>query len=660
MRPLIAWRLRPTALAVALLIVPIGSVVSINANAQDTQRSARDGRIANYDDANAFRAERSVIEDLLQTLVGLVKDATLAAPDEIATDRLFALSDRLSGAKPAIARATSPDPAGARTLRADELEQAMNLLRDLVDQSADVRQELRIEGQTELADKMRDVENGLLDALALLKKVEVNQVRSEQPMNQADRWDDRADDRADNRTSDDTADGERSARDDWYTWAERWKERRSRDRDGRTDDDRWNDGRRNDNRWDDDQSGEDGRHDDRWDNRTDSAADDDDEWRNRSWRHRNWDNGYDPETLIGVHVGEFGYGWPYRETGAYRSIPAIRYNRVDGLVLGIRRLPLSWDSWERARLYGHGGYAFGDKSWQYEVGAEARTGNRSGSSLDFKAGASYRRTTATEDLWKSSWVENTLAAFFFNYDFLDYFRVEGFTTYASARLTPRLQVTGAYRQEKYSSLENEVHWTLFGGRDFRINPPIDAGDMNSVLVAVEGGSVSDLDWLPRGAAFRFEAEFGRDFGGDFDFNRYLGDARVYLPMSHRSTLSLRVRGGTSDGSLPLQKLFTLGGIGSTRSYAQNTLVGTRMLLGNVEYAINQDWLWDDILIAGFVDAGWVNNAESNKFDFDDIYPAVGAGIGLLDRSLRLEVSFPLRDIGGTREPSIWLRVNPSF
>src|SRR5690606_33325389 len=213
-----------------------------------------------------------------------------------------------------------------------------------------------------------------------------------------------------------------------------------------------------------------------------------------------------------------------------------------------------------------GGYAFGSNEWQYEIGAEARAGGRrSRGPLEFKAGGAYRHTTATQDIWKTSWVENSLAAFVFNHDFLDYFQVEGWTGYAALRVTPYVQITGGYRQEQYSSLTSDVTWSLFGGRDFPFNPPIEEGEMNSMLVAVGGGRVADLDWLPRGAVFRLEAEFGRDFGGDFDFNRYLGDTRLYIPFNQSSTLSLRVRGGTSTGDLPIQKAYTIGGIGSVRA-----------------------------------------------------------------------------------------------
>jgi hypothetical protein len=238
--------------------------------------------------------------------------------------------------------------------------------------------------------------------------------------------------------------------------------------------------------------------------------------------------------------------------------------------------------------------------------------------------------------------------------------VEGWTGYAALHLSPLLQVTGGYRSEEYRSLMPESTWSLFSGKHFRSNPAVSEGRMNSVVVAAEGGWVEDYDHLPKGAVFRIEAEFGRDFGGDFDFNRYMADGRWYIRFDRSSGLNLRVAGGTTSGVVHFQKAFTLGGLGSVRGYGQNVFVGTRMLLGNAEYSFTQDWLWDDLLVTGFVDAGWVNSPSTDKFDFDDVYPTAGVGVGVLDRTLRLELSFPLRDAGAGRDPSLWLRVNPSF
>jgi hemolysin activation/secretion protein len=130
-----------------------------------------------------------------------------------------------------------------------------------------------------------------------------------------------------------------------------------------------------------------------------------------------------------------------------------------------------------------------------------------------------------------------------------------------------------------------------------------------------------------------------------------------------STLGLRLRGGYATADAPLQKQFSIGGIGSVRSYPQNGFAGTRTLIGNAEYIVDDvalfDDAFDDLTLIGFVDAGWVGDADA-RFAMDDVLPSAGFGIGFDDRTFRIDVSWPLRNLGGDMGPSVWLRISPSF
>jgi len=363
-------------------------------------------------------------------------------------------------------------------------------------------------------------------------------------------------------------------------------------------------------------------------------------------------------------VGDFAYRWPYRSTSIYRPLPAWHYNRVDGLALGVRKGPLEWDAYERIGAFGQIGYAFSVKRVQYELSAEARLGEPYGEEdFDVKVGASYRRLTTPDDVWKSGWAENTLGAFFFNYDLFDYYETEGVSLYSAARLGPYFQLSAAFRSEDYRTMNQDTEWSLFGGDHFRFNPPIDEGHMQSIIVVAEGGSVSRFHSHPSGAVFRVEAELGKGLGGDFSFHRFVADGRSYVRTSRRSGLAMRLRGGRATGSVPLQKAFTLGGIGSVRGYPQNVFLGNRMMLANVEYAIADLRPFGDLLdgfqLIGFFDAGWVSLPD-RSFRFDDMFTSAGIGVGFLDRRLRLELALPLTDRGGSRELSLWLRLLPAF
>ncbi len=373
---------------------------------------------------------------------------------------------------------------------------------------------------------------------------------------------------------------------------------------------------------------------------------------------------FDDDHYVTTFVGDFAYRWPYRSTSIYRPIPAWRYNRVDGLVLGIRMRPLEWDSYERVGGYGQFGYAFASKRLQYELGAEARIGEPYGEEkVDVKFGAAYRRLTTTDDLWKSGWVENTLGAFFFNYDLFDYYEAEGWSVYSAVRVSPRLQFSVGFRSEEHRSMLRETGWSLFGGDSFRFNPPVIDGRMQSVVIVAEGGQVSRFHSLPSGAVFRVEAELGDGLGGDFAFNRVVADARGYIRTSGRTALALRARAGSASGTVPLQKAFTLGGIGSVRGYPQNAFLGDRMVLGNAELSISDfglpGRLLDEFQLSAFFDAGWVRPPGSS-FATNDIFSSAGVGVGFFDRRLRLDLAFPLSDRSGSRDPSLWLRLIPAF
>lgn len=372
------------------------------------------------------------------------------------------------------------------------------------------------------------------------------------------------------------------------------------------------------------------------------------------------------DEYLTTFVGDLSYRWPYRHTALYRPIPAWRYNRVDGLVLGVRKRPLEWDGYERMGIYGQVGYAFELKRVQFEAGAEARLGERYGEEgPDLKFGGAYRRLTTTDDLWKSGWVENTVASFFFSYDFFDYYETEGWTLYTIGKISPYVQLSAGFRSEDHATLARNTGWSLFGGENFRFNPGIEEGRMRSLVFALEGGSVSRFHTRPSGAVYRFEMEIGKGVGGDFAFNRFVADGRAYIRTTRRTTLSLRLRGGTASGeSVPLQKMFSLGGIGSVRGYPQNAFRGESMLLGNVEYAISDfeifgDWL-GGLQLSGFFDAAWVSRIDRTSFDADDMFRSAGIGLGFFERRLRLDLAFPLTDQGGTKDPSLWLRLIPAF
>jgi hypothetical protein len=363
------------------------------------------------------------------------------------------------------------------------------------------------------------------------------------------------------------------------------------------------------------------------------------------------------------YVGTYGATTIYeRESLVYSAPPPLRYNRAEGLVVGIQRDPLSLSSSDQARLYGQVGYATALRDIRYTVGLESRLYRADETAL--KVGVAYRKQTITPDRWKTAWAENSLVGLGFEYDFFDYHETEGVTAYAVQSLPRTIRLTAGFRAEDHRSLDKNTDWSVFETGNFRPNPAVNEGRLESVFASVTGGRIRDRNDLPAGSAARLTVEHGSGLENTSAYTRIEGDARGFLRLSPETSLGLRVRGGSVTSDAPLQKQFTLGGIGSVRSVDQNALRGTRMLLANAEYIIDGATVFDDVLddlfVTAFADAGWVG-APGERFRTDDIVPSAGFGIGLDERSVRLDVSWPLRDLPGTDSgPSLWLRFTPNF
>ena len=363
---------------------------------------------------------------------------------------------------------------------------------------------------------------------------------------------------------------------------------------------------------------------------------------------------------VGAHEG---HGALYnRESVIYRSPPPFRYNRVEGFVFGIGQEPLRFGENDDHRLYGQLAYATGLNDVRYTIGLESQLYATETTGL--KLGAAYQEQTLSSDRWKTSYLENSLASAGFRHDFFDYHEAEGLSVYAVQDLPRSLQLTAGYRTEAHRALDVETNWSLFGSGSFRTNPAVKEGRLQAIVASLTGGQVTDREDLPEGKAFRLAATVADGMGGDFSFYQYEGDARIFLPLTSDTRLGLRLRGGYATSGTPPQYQFALGGIGSLRSYDQNAFRGTRTLLANAEYLIDGASLFDDVLddlfVAGLLDAGWVGGP-TQSFRVDDVLPAAGFGIGLDEREVRLDITWPLRDgTGAGSGPSIWLRITPNF
>lgn len=85
--------------------------------------------------------------------------------------------------------------------------------------------------------------------------------------------------------------------------------------------------------------------------------------------------------------------------------------------------------------------------------------------------------------------------------------------------------------------------------------------------------------------------------------------------------------------------------------------------GRVEYLIDGatiiDSLLEDLFVAGLADPAWIGRPGEEP-RLAEVLPSARFGIGLDNRRVRLDVSWPLRTPGASNPgPSIWLRIAPN-
>jgi len=343
------------------------------------------------------------------------------------------------------------------------------------------------------------------------------------------------------------------------------------------------------------------------------------------------------------------------------DVGVVRYNRVDGIFLGLGSpKKYHWDGEKKYSLYGFIGYGFRSQSlnlghWRGSLGFDRWFGN----DYRFEVGFEGHTLTDTKDDWIINQHENSAAAFLIREDYRDYFGREGFSVHAAQYFTRDVRARVDYVIDRYSSLPNSTEWSLFGGdKTFRLNPEIDEGTMKSIVVSADYSHLYENRHWREGWVVRASAEFaGRGMGGNFDFNRYLLDARWYQPLSSRDDINVRIRIGSSERTLPYQKSYEIGGLGTLPAYDFKQFGGNRMLLGNIEYITNlrilddlyfwPSGLFDGLNFIFFADAGWAQCVPEDKsftegFDgisWGDIKSDLGVAIGVNDAKIRLGLAW---------------------
>jgi hypothetical protein len=291
-----------------------------------------------------------------------------------------------------------------------------------------------------------------------------------------------------------------------------------------------------------------------------------------------------------------------------------------------------------------------------------------------QVGGSVHDLTGSDDRWRLSDLEQSLVAVGFRNTFRDYYRRKGYQVHAAARPLATHEWLVAWRSEEHLSLVNETDYGFFRDDEvFRANQPIQEGDLRSLIL----GYTFDTRGLAReepgerfrrhlvdslfgqfserdhGARLEWTSEFApASFDQDFDFSRHIVNARAWIETAPTRTISGRALAGFSDGTLPPQRVFAIGGIGTVHGYSFKEAAGERMLLFNGEF--RQRFGRSPFAGLAFIDSGRV----FQPFPGSTADWLTGVGVGLELGGARIEFGWRLDDIPSSFQ--VLFRLSPTF
>ncbi|HSL69182.1 MAG TPA: BamA/TamA family outer membrane protein, partial [Longimicrobiales bacterium] len=189
--------------------------------------------------------------------------------------------------------------------------------------------------------------------------------------------------------------------------------------------------------------------------------------------------------------------------------------------------------------------------------------------------------------------------------------------------------------ERHRNANRETSFSLphlFNGRnDFRPNLTADAADLFGAELLLKQWWGSDPRGWQGGIQLNLE---GAD--GDYRYGRGSLVSRIAFPLAPKLRAALEAGAGTSEGDLPTQKQFFLGGAHTLRGYGGSAAVGTSFGRARAELAYTRP----EVGISVFTDAGWAG--DRTAIDGKESLLSVGVGGTFLDGLMRIDLARALR------------------
>jgi hypothetical protein len=303
------------------------------------------------------------------------------------------------------------------------------------------------------------------------------------------------------------------------------------------------------------------------------------------------------------------------------------FTPVDGLVpsLGFGAVAFDHERFNHTFIAGHVSLKLATSKVGWAFGFERPLFT----SRKLYVGGELRDLTASDDTWQVTSTEASVDAVGARRSFRDYYQRAGAQITAAWRVDPHIEILGLWRGERERPLPVESDFSLFKRDDqFRPNVQATDGRLNALIV---GATVDSAGFERESleATYRrhqLDTMFGERlpypdrnelaptwridwtseisapaaFASDFDFRRHIVSGRLRKTISAYQDVAVRAIGGWAEGTLPPQRAFSVGGIGSVHGYPFKEQVGDTLALINVEYAVG--WR-DGIRAIGFFDAG---------------------------------------------------------
>lgn len=313
----------------------------------------------------------------------------------------------------------------------------------------------------------------------------------------------------------------------------------------------------------------------------------------------------------------------------------LRYNRVEGLSVGAQA------SAHHGILTGMATARLGlaDLDPNLEIDLTRASDRRS---IDL---AVYHHLTTVHDGDRALGPGNSLSALLFGLDDGEYFRATGARLTLAPPPDARNNASWSIYAERQAPARRRTDVTLPAlWRDaavFGDNIVADHADQLGTTIRLRRWWGADVARPQLGADLMLQGETG-----DFRFARGQLVLRTVLPLADSLRTGLDIAGGSSIGTVPVQRLWYLGGVETLRGYGGGGAAGDTYLRARLELAR----YFGVAGVSLFSDAGWAGPRDgfTLRDAADHALLSAGAGLTLMDGLIRLDLARALRPPLGWR------------